>query len=365
MNKAHLFLLLVLAAVAAGVVGSTNTRLAAMRAARRPDAADPLQDAPPLMAFTTVVLGGFRGLIADVLWLRASRMQSEGRYFELVQLADWITKLEPHSTQTWGFHAWNMAFNVSIMFSEEDERWRWINNGMRLLRDEGLRYNPGDPKLYFELGWLYQHKVGGHLDRAHLHYKRRWAGEMTGLLGGGRPDFAALSSDRERLERMRKIYGLDPQIMRDVDQRYGPLDWRTAEAHAVYWAYRGKGVAPDGKFLACDRMILQCLAASFAHGKLVTDAAGGGLRPAPNLAILPNLIRAYESARREYSTQAVAAGYARFLQQALLMLHRLGRRDEARQLFQRLHEQFPSDQTAAGFEAFIAAHGRHDQPGIE
>ena len=60
---------------------------------------------PPLVALTTVALGGFRGLIADVLWLRATRMQEEGKYFEIVQLSDWITKLEPRFTPVWSFHA--------------------------------------------------------------------------------------------------------------------------------------------------------------------------------------------------------------------------------------------------------------------
>ena len=32
----------------------------------------PLKNAPPLLAFTTVALGGFRGLIANALWMRAA-----------------------------------------------------------------------------------------------------------------------------------------------------------------------------------------------------------------------------------------------------------------------------------------------------
>ena len=31
----------------------------------------PLENAPPVLAFTTVALGGFRGLIANALWIRA------------------------------------------------------------------------------------------------------------------------------------------------------------------------------------------------------------------------------------------------------------------------------------------------------
>ena len=39
----------------------------------------PLDNAPPMLAFTTVALGGFRGLIANYLWLRANQMQEQGR----------------------------------------------------------------------------------------------------------------------------------------------------------------------------------------------------------------------------------------------------------------------------------------------
>src|SRR5437899_9126140 len=52
-------------------------------------------NAPPVLAFTTVALGGFRGLIANALWIRANDLQDEGKYFEMVQLADWLTKVEP------------------------------------------------------------------------------------------------------------------------------------------------------------------------------------------------------------------------------------------------------------------------------
>ena len=53
-----------------------------------------IDNMPPTLAFTTVVLGGFRGLIANVLWVRAMQMQEDGKFFEMAQLGDWITKLQ-------------------------------------------------------------------------------------------------------------------------------------------------------------------------------------------------------------------------------------------------------------------------------
>ena len=51
----------------------------------------------PLVDFVAVSLGGFRGILVDGLWLRASYLQDSGRYMELVQLADWISRLEPEA----------------------------------------------------------------------------------------------------------------------------------------------------------------------------------------------------------------------------------------------------------------------------
>jgi len=38
--------------------------------------AAPLQNAPPVLAFTTIALGGFRGLISNFLWIRANTPQN-------------------------------------------------------------------------------------------------------------------------------------------------------------------------------------------------------------------------------------------------------------------------------------------------
>ncbi len=70
---------------------------------------EPLENAPPVLAFTTVALGGFRGLIANALWIRANDLQDDDKFFEMAQLADWITKLEPHYAQVWIVQDWNMA----------------------------------------------------------------------------------------------------------------------------------------------------------------------------------------------------------------------------------------------------------------
>ena len=149
--------------------------------------AAPLENAPPMLAFTTVALGSFRGLIANALWIRAQELQLDDKFFEMVQLADWITKLQPHMAQVWVMQAWNMSYNISVKFSAPEDRWRWVQRGIQLLRDEGLKYNPGEPLIYRELAWHFQHKIGQALDDAihvrlgerALRYPARAAGDRS------------------------------------------------------------------------------------------------------------------------------------------------------------------------------------------
>src|SRR5213595_3930820 len=152
----------------------------------------PLENAPPVLAFTTVALGGFRGLISNALWIRAMDLQDNDKFFEMAQLADWITKLEPHFVQVWLMQSWNMAYNISVKFKDYPDRWRWVKRGIELLRDEGLRYNPNEILIYRELGWFFQHKMGANLDDANMYYKQQWANEMAAVFAKKAPNLEEL-----------------------------------------------------------------------------------------------------------------------------------------------------------------------------
>ena len=72
-------------------------------------------DVPPAVTFVTVTLGGFRGMIADLLWLRASRLQEERRYVELVQLSGWITTCSDRAARLYDF--------IQVMDVPDQARW--------------------------------------------------------------------------------------------------------------------------------------------------------------------------------------------------------------------------------------------------
>src|SRR4051794_5364912 len=104
-------LLLAIAFGSVAVASLTQRSLNQQRIALGLTTREPLENAPPVLALTTQVLGGFRGIIANALWIRTQDLQEKGKYFEMVQLADWITKLEPHFVQVWLVQSWNMAYN--------------------------------------------------------------------------------------------------------------------------------------------------------------------------------------------------------------------------------------------------------------
>ncbi|AQT68858.1 hypothetical protein STSP2_02034 [Anaerohalosphaera lusitana] len=166
-----------------------------------------LENAPPSLAFTTVAMGAFRGLVVDILWMRADKLKEEGQFFDAKQLAEWITTLQPRFASVWEFQAWNMAYNISVACpaSEWEERWKWVRNGYELLRDKGIDYNPEEISLYRQLAWIFQHKIGGIADDCNKHYKRELALAMRPLLGDmSRDYFAMLAAAPEDVESILK-----------------------------------------------------------------------------------------------------------------------------------------------------------------
>ncbi|MEI6166940.1 MAG: hypothetical protein WCS52_07075 [bacterium] len=232
-----------------------------------PASRDLTADTPPGVRFVSVALGGFRGLLADFLWVRAASLQDEGRFFEVAQLSDWITRLEPRYPEIWAYHAWNMAYNITAVVSDPADRWHWVKNGIRLLRDEGIPSNPSNAKLYWELGWMFFDKVGGRWDEAAPYYRIAWAGEMTQLLGGGLADYPMLLKQGKAAPLLASL-GLNVEVMNALDRAYGPLDWRLPETHAMYWGYRGKSLA-SADAVWCDRLVWMALTETVKGGALV------------------------------------------------------------------------------------------------
>lgn len=307
-----------------------------------------ISNAPPVLAFTTVALGAFRGLIANALWIRATELQEEGKYFEAVQLADWITKLQPQFDSPWIFQAWNMAYNISVKFPDHGDRWLWVQRGIELLRDQGLRYNPNRAMMYRELAWFFQHKMGANLDDAHWVYKSEWGGQMNRLLPGGIPDYPRLlepSTPEEQaiVDELIGRYKMDPRVMKTVDDTYGPFDWRLPETHAIYWATVGIENSPAQDKIPLRRTMYQPMQAALHHGRVVTNRFTGGLDLRPNLDMIPNASRAYEdaiAAEAEDWKPHISKAHRNFLKDAVYFLYTNNREREAQQWFNYLRQKY-------------------------
>lgn len=336
--------------VVSGVQKQLNHRRDVMGLTR----VSPLENAPPVLAFTTIALGGFRGLIANVLWIRLNDLQEQDKYFEMVQLADWISKLQPHFVTVWIHLAWNMSYNISVKFNDPHDRWLWVQRGIELLRDDGLRWNPKEPLLYRELAWHFQHKMGQNLDDAHHYYKVRWAEEMEKLFKGGRPDFDALIQAKDedtasRADLLRKRYKMDPVWMKEVDDAYGPLEWRLPESHAIYWAYVGLAKTKNDQIKEKDlitlrRVIFQSMQTAFHRGRVITPTKKiQDMTYGPNLELVSRANESYMQMMKDEPDMLanIQTAHRNFIKSAVEYLYTQNRLTQAKHWFDYLREKYP------------------------
>ena len=99
-----------------------------------------IDGAPPIVALGTAI-GALRGIIVDYLWIKTNLQKEKGLFYEAMEDASLITKLQPRFGEVWSFQGHNMAYNISVMTDTPGERWEWVRAGIDLVRDEGLRYN--------------------------------------------------------------------------------------------------------------------------------------------------------------------------------------------------------------------------------
>lgn len=232
----------------------------------------------PWVRYVMVGLGGFRGIISEILWLRATRLQEQGRYFELVQLTDWINALDPKAADAWAFNAWNLAYNISAMIPDHNSRQKWVEAGISLMRDKAIPADPTTPSLYRELGWLYQNKIGSSDDPAHITYKLALAREVESVQKG--------EQDSPKL---------DQSVVAEIENRFGKIDWRLPQSHAIYWAWKGLALNPTGFELeALRRMVQQNLVVMITSGKFTGDTEKSIWSTEGAYELLPNLMSYYE-----------------------------------------------------------------------
>ncbi|MBP5509385.1 MAG: hypothetical protein J6Z49_00535 [Kiritimatiellae bacterium] len=343
-------LLLLLVALAA----FQSRRLAALRRAGLPEAyAGYTANEPPALSFILAGLGGFRGIASEVLWFRAERLQDEGRYMELVQLSDWLTRLEPHAAETWVYMAWNLAYNISAMYTRPEDRLRWVKNGVLLLRDDAIRFNPKEGRLFRELAWMYQNKIGDSLDRCHLAYKRELANALAPYLAQD-GTVVVSAANRERL----KDRKLDLDRMLELQRRYGPLDWRLGESHAIYWASYGLPFTTGPERLMTRRLIYQSLMFLVLRGKLNVEYETEW-NPGQNLAFAVSAADELAATYREFPSRNMQKVFLRFLGKLAVLERSAGNEWMSRFFYERLVKALPEGMNVPSFEEVIREASAH------
>ena len=209
-------------------------------------------------------LGGVRSIATEVVWFCADRLQEEGRFVELAQLASTLTYLDPKTPEVWSYSAWNLAYNISVMMPTYEDRWRWVEAAIKLLRDNGLRLNPYDADLYVELALLFQLKLGTNIDNAAEIYRKNWSETIL---------------DATKNKSWHEIMMNEP-TMRHIETKYGISDWTNPLSSAVYWADMGLEFAktPMSK-LRLQEIIRQSLQMMRTGTRLQTNAGRCCLSP--------------------------------------------------------------------------------------
>jgi hypothetical protein len=192
------------------------------------------------------------------LWLRAVHLQERGEYFEAGALAKLITALQPRFPAVWSFQAQNLAYNIPPSFPLP-ERYPWVVQAIQLLRDGALLHNPESPEAYFELAFIFQHKIGLDFDDAGYLYRS----SLAAAFDPGAPVEQGAEQRAEQLAARRREWKLDAEKVKSLETKLGStLDFRAAESHALYWAELGLSRSPGRLLVSSNRVRSRRLAAA-------------------------------------------------------------------------------------------------------
>ncbi len=103
-----------------------------------------------------VLLAGFRGLVVDLLFLKAQSDLRRGDKWVLPEDYRLIVSLMPHNVEIWDFLAYQLSFNLAD--EDLESRRVWHREGLRFL-DEGLAENPDSPLLHHLKGRILSRRL--------------------------------------------------------------------------------------------------------------------------------------------------------------------------------------------------------------
>lgn len=133
---------------------------------------DPSERVPVLL------LGGFRSIAIDLLWVRSIARHQEKKYYETMAINNLIVKLQPDFPNVWTFQAWNMAYNIAHEWKAPENKWKWIKAGL-IFAKKGAEKNPTSADIAFEVGFMYFHLFRNVRFRHADYYKQQLKKELN------------------------------------------------------------------------------------------------------------------------------------------------------------------------------------------
>ncbi len=319
-----------------------------VRRAAQPGTGLPSQQA----MFTTMLLGGVGGMLADFLWLQLIERCVDRQYAEVGVLARWITALEPGIGSVWVFQAWNLAFNISIQFPKPRDRWQWVTAGLDLLTGPGQAACPASPQVLREAASTLLIKVAGQSDPGNREYKLLFAESVETLCvrHGLNPE----TLEGPGLAAVAAALHMDAGRMLRVQRGLGPLDWRLPQTHALYWALTA--AARAGKYdFSSEKFTQSALILSFTQGRMAPGRPDL-LGPRPDL--LPAINRYFAQIIRrcpdKTERDTFRTGSSHFLMNASYLLYKLHRPDEAAAAYEKWQRLYGGNTDRKTLAEFVA-----------
>ena len=300
-----------------------------------------------------LLLGGFRGVVADWLWLRAMILQEQGRFVEIIQLAEWITALQPQFPDIWVLHAWNLAYNITVLLPDGQERWRWVRHGYEILRDQAIPATRYHPRICSELAWILMHKIGGTTDDFADTFFYNWVALYAPPL---LDEKGRLPSAPEAKKAFLRESGLPERRLQAFETKYGPHDWRHPLTHAAAWAYIGFQAKPDDtETIMAERLLLQIYRKLLFQGSIEQDTDQRMLRLAPDLNRIDAVLDLFAEAYHRGRIHEIETSYLMTMERVIQLLVAHDKSSEAEKIYAQLVEVFPQSLSAErGFTALAA-----------
>ena len=115
-----------------------------------------LRSLQPGEFFGTVAAGGFRAMVIDYLWMRATLLERRKDYYQLRATYELLARLQPRAESVWQFNAMNLAYNIAAEYHTPASRYHWVTEGIKLNR-RGLQFVPDSLELRYQMAFFLFH----------------------------------------------------------------------------------------------------------------------------------------------------------------------------------------------------------------